>query len=163
MALTVRDPDLRLALREVERICQGACAFVGDVGVQLHVAHRLGSSPVEPLAHAIDVVCFGVVPPERVGSVPVTRVDAGGFATSIAASRIGIEIEGERFPVAAPEHILGLYLLAPSVPADALWSCYVLLRILGSEVDLEQAREFAKRSSDPERQALLAELAYIAA
>ncbi len=67
------------------------------------------------------------------------------------------------YPVAAPEHILGLSLAAPDLQPDAKWACFLLMRVFAERLDLEEVRGLLKRCHDPERQALLAELAYLAA
>jgi hypothetical protein len=91
------------------------------------------------------------------------RCDALGFEASIAARRAVIEIAGEPFPVASPEHILGMTLAAAELPIDAKWACFILMRTYGERLDLEEVRGFLKRGANVDRQALLAELAYLAA
>ena len=65
--------------------------------------------------------------------------------------------------IATPEHILGMLLGMADLPADAKWASFLLMRTLHGRLDVEEARGFLKRCSSPERQALLAELAYLAA
>jgi hypothetical protein len=159
----LRDPDFRRAIHALVDRMGGRCALAGTVGVQLHLAAAVGLDRLGPPAHAIEVVAPGAAVPDSVGEVPVTRLDALGFEASIAAGATTIEVAGERFPVASPEHILGLTLAAPDLPPDAKWACFVLMRTLAGALDLEEARGFLKRSPAEDRQTLLAELAYLAA
>jgi hypothetical protein len=91
------------------------------------------------------------------------RCDPLGFEASIAARRALIDIAGETFAVAAPEHILGMNLAAPDLPIDAKWACFILMRTYRDRLDLEEVRGFLKRGASVDREALLAELAYLAA
>jgi len=164
MVWQLRNPTFRQAIRSVVDAMAGRCALAGTVGVQIHAAQAFGVDKRGPPAHAIEVVSFATAPcPNQVLGVPVTMVDAMGFEASVEAGRTVIEIDAEPFPVASPEHILGMRLSAPDLPTDAKWACFVLMRALGGSLDLEEARGFLKRCSSVERQALLAELAYLAA
>jgi hypothetical protein len=164
MAWQLRDPGYRQAVHSVVETMGGRCALAGTVGVQVHLAAAIGLDKLGPPAHAIEVVPFGGADvPAQVSSVPVIAVDALGFDASIEAARSVVEVAGERFAVASPEHILGMLLAAAELPPDAKWACFVLMRTLGERLDLEVARGFLKRSAAPDRQSLLAELAYLAA
>ncbi|MBI4704492.1 MAG: hypothetical protein HY744_25600 [Deltaproteobacteria bacterium] len=164
MVWQLRDPTFRQAIHSLCDTVGGRCALAGTVGVQVHLARAVGANKLGPPAHGIEIVSFAATPcPERVHGVPVALVDAMGFDASVEAGRAVIEIDAEMFPVALPEHILGMCLGAPDLPPDAKWACFVLMRALDGRIDLEQARGFLKRGSSVERQALLAELAYLAA
>jgi len=140
------------------------CALAGTAGVQVYLAASVGLDKIGPPAHAIEVVTFGgALVPGRVGKVPVEVVDALGFEASIAAGVSLIAVGDEQFPVASPEHILGMRLATPDLPPDAKWACFVLMRTYQGRLDLEEARGFLKRCASVDRQALLAELAYLAA
>jgi hypothetical protein len=160
----LRDASLRTAIREVVQALNGHCSLAGTVGAQIHIAAAIGIEKRGPPAHAIQLVSFdpGQAPALALG-VPVEVVDALGFEASLQARSSVLEIDGQSFPVAAPEHVLGLALAAPELPPDAQWACFVLMRVCGDELDLEEVRGFLKRSAVPDRQALLAELAYLAA
>jgi hypothetical protein len=163
MAWQLRDPLFRKAIHDAVARMEGRCALCGTVGVQVHLAAAVGLDRVGPPAHAIEVVAFeGAVPPHDLG-VPVEVVDAFGFDASVAAARSMLRVDGEEFLVASPEHILGLRLATPELPVDAKWACFVLMRVYEGRLDLEEARNILKRCESAERQALLAELAYLAA
>jgi hypothetical protein len=134
------------------------------VGVQLHVAAEIGIDKLGPPAHAIEIVQLGasaVVLPQ--GPVPIKLVDALGFEPSVQARRVTLELQGQSYPTAAPEHVLGFALAAPELTPDVRWACFVLMRVFGERIDLEEVRGILKRQDAPERQSLLAELAYLAA
>lgn len=163
MLWQLRHPVYRQAIDELVGMA-GSCALVGTTGVQVHVAATVGLERLGPPAHAIAVVRLAPVElPSRVGTVSVVSIDGQGFEPSIEAERVWLEVGGERFPVAAPEHVLGLQLATPELPPDAKWACFVLMRICQERLDLEQVRGLLKRGAPPERQTLLAELAYLAA
>jgi hypothetical protein len=109
------------------------------------------------------VALAGIHVPRRIEDVPVEMVDALGFEASVRAGCSTAEIGEERFPVASPEHILGMGLASPNLPADAKWACFILMRTCARSLDLEEVRGFLKRCGSVDRQALLAELAYLAA
>jgi hypothetical protein len=164
MVWQLRDPAFRQAIHDVVEMLAGRCALAGAVGVQVHLAAAIGLDKHGPPAHAIDIVALDGGPvPDRVSGISVVRCDALGFEASIEARRALIEIAGETFPVAAPEHILGTSLAAPELPIDAKWACFILMRTYGGRLDLEEVRGFLKRGASVDRQALLAELAYLAA
>lgn len=164
MAWQLRDPEFRKAIRQTVDRLEGRCTLAGSVGVQIHLAAAIGVDRLGPPAHAIEIVAFDDRPlPTDVGGIPVTRVDALGFDASVAARRTLLPIAGETFPVASPEHVLGMSLAAPELPVDAKWACFILMRTYGDRLDLEEVRGFLKRGSNVDRQALLAELAYLAA
>ena len=164
MAWQLRDPGFRRAVHSALETTGGRCALAGTVGVQVHVAAAIGLDKLGPPAHAIEIVALGGVElPEQMSSVPVLAVDALGFDASVEAARSYVEVAGESFAVASPTHILGMLLGAEALPPDAKWACFVLMRTLGEHLDLEEARGFLKRSASPDRQSLLAELAYLAA
>jgi hypothetical protein len=164
MVWQLRDPDFRQAIHSVVDGMKGRCALAGTVGVQVHLAAAVGLDRLGPPAHAIEVVTFEEASlPERVVSVPVERIDTLGFEASVEAARLVVAVAGETFPVASPEHILGMRLAAPDLPPDAKWACFVLMRTFDGRLDLEEARGFLKRSTLADRQSLLAELAYLAA
>lgn len=160
----LRDPEFRQAIRSVVASMGERCALAGSAGAQIHIAAAIGLDKLGPPARAIEVVALGAEqPPPLANGVPVAVVDPRGFAGSIEADRCWIEIGGDRFPVASPEHILGLQLGASGLAPDAKWSSFLLMRTLGDRLDLEQVRGLLKRSAEPDRQSLLAELAYLAA
>jgi hypothetical protein len=164
MTWQLKNPAFRQAIHVVVDRMAGRCALAGTVGVQIHLAAAVGLDKLGPPAHAIEVVSFGGAPvPERVGAVPAEPVDALGFEASVEAGRSLVTVDGERFPVAAPEHILGMRLATPEFPPDASWACFVLMRTLEGRLDLEEVRGFLKRCPQVDRQSLLAELAYLAA
>ncbi len=164
MTWQLRDPTFRKAIVEAVEALHDQCSLAGTVGAQIHIAAAIGIEKRGPPAHGIQLVSFdpGQAPTLALG-VPVEVVDALGFEASLRARSSVVEIDGQSFPVAAPEHVLGLALGAPELPPDAQWACFVLMRICGDELDLEEVRGFLKRSAVPDRQALLAELAYLAA
>ena len=137
----LRDLPLQAEVRAVIDATGGQCALAGAVGAQTVVPLR------------------GVNVPDRAGAVPITCVDALGFEPSIEAERTVVEIAGGRYPTASPAHVLGLMLAAPQLHAGARFACFVLMRVLGNTLDLEKVRGVLERSSDPDRQSLLAELA----
>lgn len=165
MTWQLRDPVFRRAVhRAVERL-DGRCALAGTVGVQIHLAVKIGLDKRGPPAHTIELVSFasaGATVPVADG-VPVELVDPRGFEASVEAAHRIIEVGGEAFPVASPEHILGMQLAKVDLLADAKWACFVLMRAYENKLDLEEARGFLKRIDSIERQSLLAELAYLAA
>lgn len=164
MSRQLADPRFRDAILAVVDAAGGRCALAGSVGAQVHVAKAIGLDKRGPSAHAIDVVAFGDVElPRSAGGIDVVVADTLGFSGSVEARRSLVEIEGAVFPVAAPEHILGMMLAAPVLETDAKWACFILMRTLGDALDLEEARGFLKRTGDDDRRALLAELAYLAA
>ena len=169
MTWQLRDPTFRQSIRDIVNAAGDRCTLVGTVGVQIHLALTLGIDKLGPPAHAIELVLpsdpegTGLMLAGTLSGVPVRIIDALGFEASVQAERAVIEVAGERYPVAAPEHILGLSLAAPDLPPDAKWACFLLMRIYAERLDLEEVRGFLKRCRDPERQALLAELAYLAA
>lgn len=160
----LRDASFRQAIHAVTDAMEGRCALAGTVGAQVYLAAAVGVDKLGPPAHAIEVVALdGARVPERAGEVPVVAVDALGFEASIAAARRTITLDGEHFVVASPEHVLGTRLATPELPPDAQWACFVLMRTCEGRLDLEEVRGFLKRCGSIERQALLAELAYLAA
>lgn len=165
MTWQLRDSSFRRAIATTVDQVAGRCALVGAVGAQLHVAAAIGLDKLGPPAHAIDLVVFDdevvVAPPPD--AVPVRVVDALGFEPSVLAGRRIIRIEGFGYPTAAPEHVLGLALAAPELTPDVRWACFILMRVCGKGLDLEEVRGILKRQSSPERQSILAELAYLAA
>jgi hypothetical protein len=164
MGWQLRDPELRRAIRAVIDAVDGRCALAGTVGAQIHLASVVGRDKLGPPARAIEVVVLGEKqPPAEIGGIPVAKVDALGFEASVEASRSVVEIAGEPFVVASPEHILGMALAAPEVFADTKWACFVLMRTFEGRLDLEVARGLLKRCPHEDRQSLLAELAYLAA
>lgn len=164
MVWQLRDLAFRKAIHEAIDARAGRCALAGSVGVQIHLAAAIGLDKLAPPANAIEIVALDDRPvPDQVGGIPVARADALGFEASIAAHRALIQIAGETFPVASPEHILGMSLAAPDLPIDAKWACFILMRTYGDRLDLEEVRGFLKRGPSVDRQALLAELAYLAA
>jgi len=164
MVWQLRQSELREAIRALVDRWDGRCALVGTVGVQVHLAAAVGLEKPGPPARSIEVVAFSDAPrPDRSGVVPVELVDALGFEASIEAARVVVDVGGEKFPVASPEHIIGTTLGRPELHADAKWACFVLMRICEGRLDLEEARGFLKRCDSVERQSLLAELAYLAA
>lgn len=165
MTWQLRNGRFRHAIHLAVERAGGCCALAGTVGVQLHVAAKLGLDKRGPPAHAIALVPLDAATAldAFAAGIPIEAVDPRGFEASIVAARRVIEIEGEPFPVASPEHILGLQLAATQLPADAQWACFVLMRSYAGELDLEEVRGFLKRLESSERQALLAELAYLAA
>ncbi len=164
MTWQLRDPLLQEAIRSAVEALGGRCALAGTVGAQIHIAAAIGIEKLGPPAHTIEVVAFDPPPASPIGgAIPVELVDTLGFGPSVQARSTIVDVAGQRFPVAAPEHVLGLRLATPDLPADAKWACFVLLRVCGSGLDLEEVRGFLKRCSSPDRQSLLAELAYLAA
>jgi hypothetical protein len=164
MAWQLSDPLFRQAIAAAVQQAQGRCALAGVVGVQVHVACAVGLEKLGPPAHVIELVLFDGGPvPEHANDMVVVQVDPLGFEASVEAGTQSVEIAGSRFPVAAPEHILGMLLAGPELPVDAKWASFVLMRTLQGRLDLEEARGFIKRSPHDDRQALLAELAYLAA
>lgn len=163
MRWQLRDPQYRSAIHETVRRLSGRCALVGPLGVQVHLAHAVGLDKLGPPARAVELVSFSSTPMPRDLGVPVVSVDALGFEASIEAERQSLRVDGEEFLVARPEHILGISLASAELPPDVKWACFILMRTYEGQLDLEQARGFLKRSDDPDRQALLAELAYLAA
>jgi hypothetical protein len=164
MSWQLRDPLFQQAIGELVDRLGGRCAIAGAAGVQIHLAHAIGLDKLGPPAHAIEVVVLGDVRvPDLVAGVPVARAEAFGFKPSIEARTAQVEIGGRSFPVAAPEHVLGLSLAASELLPDAKWACFVLMLNLGEQLDLEEVRGILKRSEAPDRQSLLAELAYLAA
>jgi hypothetical protein len=124
MSWQLKDVAFRQAIREAVERLDGRCALVGVVGAQIHLALAVGVEKLGPPARAIELFPFGgQLAPERVGDIPVRHVGAMGFEASIEARMTLVELDGERFPVAAPEHILGLSLAAPDLPADIKWAC----------------------------------------
>jgi hypothetical protein len=163
MVWQLRDPAFREAIRGVIDRMHGRCALAGTTGVQIHLAAAVGIEKLGPPAHAIEVVALEQARvPELIGTVPVKRVDALGFEASVVARRSEVVLGEERFPVAAPEHILGFILAASELLADAQWAAFVLMRTC-DDLDLEEVRGILKRGASVDRQALLAELAYLAA
>ena len=180
----VSEAAYRAALSRFRDAATAPFAFAGRAGAQLHAASRWGLSRAEPNAPRIEVVALGepsqgpqyrtargtVLPSPLRGSgyrgplvaAPFVAVSGLGFEPSIEARLQWVELGGERFPVAAPEHILGLLLAGPEPDAGALWTCFVLLRAFDGDVDFEEVRGFLKRCRDPQRQSLLSELAYLA-
>lgn len=164
MTWQLREPSYWSAIRELVGSMGERCALAGTTGVQIHVAAAVGLDKLGPPAHAIEVVAFDAATvPDRVGEVRVRRADALGFEASIAANRTIIALGDERFPVASPEHILGMSLAAAELPTDVKWACFILMRTYEGRLDLEEVRGFLKRAASIDRQALLAELAYLAA
>jgi hypothetical protein len=160
----LRDPAFRQAIRSVVDGAAGRCALAGTVAAQIHVAAAIGIDKLGPPAHAIQLVLFGgATLPQQAGAVPVEIVDALGFEPSVQARRSIVELSGQPYPTAAPEHVLGLALAAPDLTPDVRWACFVLMHVCGDGLDLEEVRGVLKRSSSPDRQSLLAELAYLAA
>ena len=164
MIWQLKDPTLRQAIHRTVAATDGRCALAGTVGVQVHLAAAIGLDKLAPPARAVELVLFDAAAlPPAVGAVPVVAVDALGFEASVEAARFVVDVAGERFPVASPEHILGMALAARELYADTRWACFVLMRVFEGRLDLEAARGFIKRCPDPDRQSLLAELAYLAA
>jgi hypothetical protein len=164
MLWQLRNLAFRKAIHDVVDLMAGRCVLAGTVGVQAHLAAAIGLDKLGPPAHAVEIVALGGDPiPDRISGVPVIACDPVGFAASIDARRVSIDIAGETFPVAAPEHILGMSLAAPELPIDTKWACFILMRTYGDRLDLEEVRGFLKRGASVDRQALLAELAYLAA
>ncbi|MBI4819460.1 MAG: hypothetical protein HY791_24525 [Deltaproteobacteria bacterium] len=162
MAWQLRDLGFREAIHDL--LDRTQCVLAGTVGVQVHLAAAIGLDKLGPPAHAIEVIPIGAtVLPSSVSSIPVARVDAMGFDGSVEAAARVVALGAERFRVAAPEHILGLALAASELPPDAKWACFLLMRTLEGQLDLEEARGFIKRCGLEDRQSLLAELAYLAA
>ncbi|MBI2377063.1 MAG: hypothetical protein HYV07_23890 [Deltaproteobacteria bacterium] len=162
MSWQLRDPAFRDAIHAV--LDRAPCALAGTVGAQVHVASVLGLEKLGPLAHAIEVVTFhGEDLPNRIDSIPVKRVDALGFEASVEAACSTVCVGEEEFRVASPEHVLGMGLGGLELPPDAKWACFLLMRTLYGRLDLEEVRGFLKRCPEPDRQSLLAELAYLAA
>jgi hypothetical protein len=160
----LRDPAFLGAIQHLLDTMGERVVLAGTVGVQAHLAAAVGIDKLGPPAHAIEVVVLeGAAAPASVQGIPVQVVDALGFDGSVSAGRQVIELGARRFVVACPEHIVGMILGAPDLPIDAKWACFVLMRTFEDRLDLEEARGFLKRTPDPERQALLAELAYLAA
>lgn len=162
MTWQLRDPHFRRAVHRAIDQVDGQCALAGTVGVQIHLAARVGLDKHGPPAHTIELVSFGAAAAPVAEGVAVEVVDPRGFEASVEAARRTIEIGGEAFPVASPEHILGMLLAKDDLPVDAKWACFVLMRTCDGEIDLEEARGFLKRIDSAERQSLLAELAYLA-
>jgi hypothetical protein len=164
MTWQLRDPTFQRAIVAVVDAAAGRCALAGTVGAQLHIAAAIGIDKLGPPARAIDLVTFeGAAVSLQHDRVPVHVVDALGFEPSVRARRRIIEIDGQGYPTAAAEHVLGLALAAPELTPDVRWACFVLMRVCGDDLDLEEVRGILKRQSSPERQSLLAELAYLAA
>jgi hypothetical protein len=160
----LRDDRFRQAIHAVVEQMDGRCALAGVVGVQIHLAAAIGLDKLGPPAHAIEVVAFGGARvPDRIDDVPVVTADPLGFEASVEAATTTLDVTGEAFPVASPEHILGMLLAAPELPTDAKWACFILMRTYAGRLDLEETRGFLKRCAAPDRQSLLAELAYLAA
>lgn len=164
MPLQLRDPVLRKSIHELVDRLGGRCALAETVGAQIHLAALVGLDKLGPPANAIELVNFSEVQiPDSVGGVQILAVDPLGFEASVEDRAQWIVVEGERFPVAAPEHILGMQLAADTLPPDAMWSAFVLMRAFAGRLDIEEARGFLKRAPQADRQSLLAELAYLAA
>ena len=164
MPWQLRDQVIRKTIHELVDRLGGRCALAGTVGAQIHLAALVGLDKLGPPANAIELVSFaGVRLPDAVGGVQILAVDPLGFEASVEERAQWIVVEGERFPVAAPEHVLGMQLAAETLPADAMWSSFLLMRAFAGRLDLEEARGFLKRSTQADRQSLLAELAYLAA
>lgn len=164
MAWELRDPDFRSALDEVVERMNGDLALAGVVGVQLHVAASFGLEQGGVSARRIEVVAFrGAEVPATARGVPVTAVRTLGFDRTIEGGRRELSLGGARYPVAAPEHILGTMLAAPELGMAAKWAAFALMRVYEGRLDLEEVRGFVKRCDDPERETLLHELAYLAA
>lgn len=164
MAWELRDPDFRLALDEVVERMGGDLAFAGAVGVRLHVAASLGLQQDGLSTRRIEVVPFhGAEVPATARGVPVSAVQSLGFDGTIEVGRRELSLEGARYPVAAPEHILGTMLAAHELGMAAKWAAFALMRVYEGRLDLEEVRGFVKRCDDPERETLLHELAYLAA
>lgn len=163
MGWQLRDPRFRQAVRTVAERLSGRGALTGTVGVQIHLGAAIGLDKRGPPAHAIEVVAFGQASvPQCVDAVPVQLVDSLGFEMSVKTGSCIVDLDGDRFPVAAPEHILGMLLATPDLPPDAKWATFVLMRTFAGRLDLEEARGFLKRCPSVERQSMLAELAYLA-
>jgi hypothetical protein len=160
----LHDEAFRHAIHKAIDAMGGRCALAGTVGVQVHLAAAVGLHKLGPPSHGIELLALddGAMP-DHIGGIPVQRADGRGFEASIAARRTIIAIDSETFPVAAPEHILGMSLAAPELPTEAKWACFILMQTYGDRLDLEEVRGFLKRGASVERQALLAELAYLAA
>lgn len=164
MTWQLRHPEYRRAIHEVVELHGGRLVIAGTTGVQIHLAAALGLEKQGPPAHAVEIVPLDrAASPPRASVVPVVTIDPLGFEPAIESGRSWIEIGPERFPVASPEHILGLILAAPQLLVDAKWACFVLMRTFEQRLDLEEVRGILKRSPLSDRQALLAELAYLAA
>lgn len=165
MAWQLENPEFRAAVLELVERMGGRCLLVGTVGAQIHLAAAIGIDKRGPPAHAIDVVPLeGAAVPDRIGGVPVREASTHGFDASVAAGRCEVELGGSRFPVAAPEHVLGMTLADDRLGMEGKWACFALMRALeGRELDLEAVRGFIKRCASPERETLLHELAYLAA
>ena len=164
MAWQLHDTVFRETIHRVVSELGGRVALAGTVGTQIYLAAAVGLDKLGPPARSIELVPLDDArAPERIGLIPVVTVDALGFEASVEASRRMVQVNEERFPVASPEHILGMQLSAPDLRPDAKWASFVLMRTFAARLDLEEARGFLKRCPLVERQSLLAELAYLAA
>jgi len=164
MPFQLNDARFAGALLDAVRAMGGRCALAGVVGAQVHVARKIGLDKVGPPAAAIEVVPLGgVAPPPSALGIPVVAVDALGFEGSIEAGLEHVDLGFGSLPVASAEHVIGLSLAARVLPTHAKWADFVLMRVCGDDLDLEEVRGFLKRCPDPDRQTLLAELAYLAA
>lgn len=165
MAWQLRDPVFRAAIDELLDRTERRCVLAGTLGAQIHIAAAIGLDKRGPPAHAIEVVPMERAEmPDRIGDLPVRIVDTLGFDSSIQARRLEVEIDGRRYPVAAPEHVLGMVLASDGLAEDGRWASFALMRVLAERgLDLEEVRGFLKRCDMPEREVLLHELSYLAA
>ena len=137
MAWQLRDPVFRAAIDELIDRTDGRFLLAGTVGVQVHIAGAIGLDKKGPPAHAIEVVPpQNAALPERIGDVPVRVVRTLGFDASIEAGRHEVEIGGRRYPVASPEHVLGMLAASVAGPRQMV-SLNLHVNFLGSATEGE--------------------------
>ncbi len=140
--------------------------FVGSTGVQLTLAAEIPQEEarriISPTGH-LEIYEIEDILPSSIEGIQVSKTSSPGLGPLLEREKKVYQVLGSSYPVAAPEHLVGMKLSTGAVADKDRWECYALLAVLtnkGTEVNYEIIRSFVKHCSDPGLELLIKEWSY---